>query len=127
MILKGSLLEHHSDMSNSTISIIGNSVRLNKIIGNYGSLFGLFGGIAIISENILAFNGILELGLEIQVGNPDSIQLLADGITPLPYSQYSFRREQTFGVFSFWYFSADIEVGTSHYITNNTFQNIACS
>ena len=56
--MRGFLVEHHSDMSNSTFSMIGNYAKYNKMLGNqHGSLFAIFGGLSIISNNLFAFNG----------------------------------------------------------------------
>ena len=85
--MHGYLLEHHSDISNSTLSMIENYARHNKMIGNkHGSMFSLSGGIAVISNNLFSFNGIASKTY--LAGNPDSIYLLKDKTVSLPYENY---------------------------------------
>ena len=91
--MHGYLLEHHSDMSNATLSMIENYAKLNKMIGyKHGAMFSLHGGIAIISNNLFAFNGIASKTYI--AGNPDSIYLLKDKTVSLPYENYQHWRSQ---------------------------------
>ena len=75
-------------MSNATLSIIGNVVQYNSFVGQNTALFYLNGGTAHIFDNNFSYNGFLTEAS--YAGNPNSLFLLSDNLTPLPYAQYVF-------------------------------------
>ena len=111
-------------MSNSTVIITGNIVIYNQFIGELASLFEFTGGETTIYENTFKDNGYLSF--EKLQGNPESIYLLADLETSLPYDRYSMDKAQESGVFLFSYYLVSMESNTTHQIYNNSFENIFC-
>ena len=117
-------MSYRSDMSNSTITITGQLVIYNQFIGEWASLFDFTGGQVTIYENTFKDNGYLSF--EKLQGNPESIYLLADLATSLPYDRYSMDKAQESGVFMFYYMTVPMESNTTHHIYNNSFENIFC-
>ena len=80
-------MSYKSDMTNSTITITGQLAIYNQFIGKLASLFEFTGGQTTIYENTFKDTGYLSF--EKLQGNPESIYLLADLETSIPYDRYS--------------------------------------